>query len=533
VKIVTLDFETDPFLYGRYPEPFVADIFDGEEHFTFWGTDCVARALMHLYDEKCYCYAHNGGKFDFHFMLKFLDPGQRVRIINGRIAAFTIGECEFRDSLNIIPVGLGKYKKDEIDYTLMEREVREQHKDEIISYLHTDTESLYDLVTSFVNDYGMHLTQAGAAMKYWRKMSKRKVPNSGPEYYAKFAPYYMGGRVECFEKGIINIPCEAYDINSAYPFAMIHNHPFGLAYYEMADISPDEVKEKIDIWKIGFFTIVAKSNGALPYRNEKTNSLSFPRDNEYIIYNVTGHEIKAALETDSIDIAQVLNVIIHDDTVTFDEYVYHFYQLRLKAKATGDKKLDIFCKIFLNALYGKFGANPENYKEYLVGDMSTLERTKEYGYNFAGTIGPNLLLSRETAEEMQRYYNVATAASITGFVRAHLWKSIAVSTRPLYCDTDCLFAGKVRIDEGKNLGQWGLEGKFDQAAIAGKKLYAFHNAGAGFDATDYKYASKGVRIPPSEIIRVAGGDEIIYKRDVPTYSYNDVPTFQSRKVKIT
>lgn len=531
-SVVVLDLETDPFQFGRYPKPFAADIYDGDEHITYWGDDCVQRALLYLYDREVLCYAHNGGKFDYHFMLNYIDSGERVRIINGRVAEFKIGECTFRDSLNIIPVGLGQYKKDEIDYSKMEAEVREDHKDEIISYLHTDTESLFELVTAFIEEYGLHLTQASAAMKYWQKLSKVKIPKSGRDYYNIFAPYYMGGRVECFRKGIIKADCEAYDINSAYPYAMLHNHPWGLVYFETGETSVSEVLNKIEVWKQGFFKIVARSNGALPWRTDK-GSLIFPTDNEYRIYHITGHELLAAIETDSVDIAQVLNVFVHEDQIEFNEYVYHFYNQRLVAKSTGDKKADIFCKIFLNSLYGKFGANPDNYKEYRLGDLADMTRLQEYGYYFSGTIGNQILVARDLEKDKQRYYNIATAASITGFVRAYLWRALHKSDGPIYCDTDCIFAKSVNVETGKNLGQWDFEGKFDLAAVAGKKLYAFHKHGAGDSPKDYKTAAKGVRLTAQQIIRVASGDELIYQRDVPSYSYNNVPTFVERRVRMT
>lgn len=534
MKIYTLDFETDPFKFGRYPAPFVADIYDGDEHFTYWGPDCVQRALLFLYDKKAYCYAHNGGKFDFHFFLKYIEDGERVMIINGRVVSFKIGECEFRDSLNIIPVGLGKYKKDDIDYNLLEADVREQHREEIISYLHTDTESLYELVSSFIENYGLHLTQASAAMKYWRKLSKRKIPNSGVDYYQKFAPYYMGGRVECFKKGIIERASEAYDINSAYPFAMIHPHPWGLAYFEQENPSVSETLANLDSWKTGFFKIVARSRGALPFRNEM-GALTFPNDDEYRVFYVTGHELKAAIETESIDLAETLNVIVHDEQITFDDYVYHFFNMRLEAKATGDKKTDIFCKIFLNALYGKFGSNPQNYKQYRVASPDTMNRLADYDYSFSGTMGGKILVSRPVEGEKQRFYNVATAASITGFVRAYLWRALHASVNPIYCDTDCIFAEKLKVETGKNLGQWGKEGDFDFAAVAGKKLYAFHKKGAPMENAPehFKTASKGVRLSPFDLIRVAKGETVIYERDVPSYSYNNVPTFNTRKVRLT
>ena len=42
----------------------------------------------------------------------------------------------------------------------------------------------------------------------------------------------------------------------------------------------------------------------------------------------------------------------------------------------------------------------------------------------------------ERDDPKDSFYNVATAASITGFVRAFMWRAICDSEEPLYCDTD-------------------------------------------------------------------------------------------------
>lgn len=546
-SIVTLDCETDPFQYGRYPRAFVVDIFDGEEHFTFWGADCIQRAILWLYDKRVICYAHNGGKFDYHLgFLKYIEPWARVSVIAGRVASFNLGECEYRDSLNIIPVGLGKYKKDDIDYKLMEADKRESHKDEIISYLHTDTESQYELVSAFIDTYGLHLTQAGAALKYFCKMRKLKIKDAGPAYYDKFQNFYYGGRVECFKKGFFEGDFEGFDINSAYPFAMINNHPWGFAYFELGETDPAEVEKKIDEWKSGFFEVLAISRGALPYRpasnGKQKHSLTFPCDNEPRRYFVTGWEIAAGLKTGTLTLLQVYNVILHDDKIEFSDYIYHFYDERQLAKIALEKnptdkealRISIFTKIFMNSLYGKFASNPDKYKEYRSGNFEDMPRLMEAGFEFAGTIGNKLLMSRKLDTEEQRFYNVATAASITGFVRAYLWENICNTVDPVYCDTDFILGKKVTVPTGAALGQWTLEGEFDQVAIAGKKLYALHKKGKGNDPKkDYKTASKGVKLGPDEIKRISLGETILYQREVPSYSYNNLPTFIERKVRMT
>ena len=97
-EIGTLDFETDPFLYGRVPVPFAGCIWFPGGHSLEWGedsedgtNDCAKRISDILYNmDKCTLYAHNGGKFDFHFLLPYADE-QEIKIINGRIAKMKFG----------------------------------------------------------------------------------------------------------------------------------------------------------------------------------------------------------------------------------------------------------------------------------------------------------------------------------------------------------------------------------------------------------------------------------------------------------
>jgi len=143
-----------------------------------------------------------------------------------------------------------------------------------------------------------------------------------------------------------------------------------------------------------------------------------------------------------------------------------------------------------------------------------------------------------------QYYNVATAASITGFVRSFLLRHIdrieKAGGRVLYCDTDSLVFQDVAAGDvctlGKKLGEWTHEGRFDHGAIAGKKLYAFH----GLDGK-WKTATKGVRIGPAEICRVAEGEEITWESIVPSWDMHQKPKdgearkpkFLKRRVRMT
>lgn len=526
--LAVADCETDPFKIGRVPQPFVWGYFDGETYRQFNSTQAF---VDYAGEQGVIIYAHNGGKFDWHFVLPYLAPYDDIMIINGRIARCNLGMSELRDSYNILPIPLAAYKKDKINYEIMEPDQRNkpENKRKIAEYLKSDCVYLYELISSFVRLYGVQITQASAAMHQWTKISQRKMPETGKEFYDLLAPYYYGGRVECFESGVIDTKFSVYDINSAYPYAMLHKHPYSGEYTHV----------EAHIENADFYKVRCISRGAFPYRGEgnpgEFAGLRFPNDGEHRVFTVTGHEFQAAKRTGTIESETILESFVFTERVDFVEYIQHFYEMRKAAKAKKNDAESLFAKLLMNSLYGKFAANPENYKNYMIVPMDVIAGLGQQGWTFGGELGPWGLAEAPLNENQMRYYNIATGASITGFVRAMLWEAIANSTGVLYCDTDSIAAripgSSIRI--GENIGEWKHEGDFDRAGIAGKKLYIFRGIPNGRKGRAYKAASKGARLTHRQIWEVAAGGEVLFKNDVPTFSVNKAPVFTDRRIKYT
>ena len=194
----------------------------------------------------------------------------------------------------------------------------------------------------------------------------------------------------------------------------------------------------------------------------------------------------------------------------------------------------MFSKLLLNSLYGKLSANPAEYRSYIIipPDKAAALADPKSTYSFAGELGPWALASRPLEDHLRRYYNVATGASITGYVRAMLWRAIHSSKGAMYCDTDSIACrgrgAAVRL--GDALGLWKHEGDFDRAGIAGKKLYIFRGAGR---PRFYKTAAKGAKLTHAELWRVAAGGAVEYRAEVPTYSIHKAPHFMDRTITKT
>jgi DNA polymerase elongation subunit (family B) len=554
-KFAVIDCETEAFVFGNIPSPFIWGYYDGDNYEEFTSTVALVEFIS---NKREIIYAHNGGKFDFHFLLDYMRAYTPVMFINGRIAKIKLGDAELRDSYLAIPVPLAAYQKDNegYDYGIHAPELRNlPHNKKLIStYLQSDCKNLYDIMFAFREKHGNALTQAGASMKLWQKMSGKVAPQSTQKYFEDMRSYYYGGRVQCFKTGIIDKPFSVYDINSAYPAAMRHNHPFGLNAVKKHNIKADYCYDKPQ----AFFNITCISDGAFPYREKVGAKLLFPSDDKMRTYLITGWELKAALDNNAVKNLTVNFIYDYDELTDFREYIDTLYNERLGYKSVGDKAGDLLSKLAMNSLYGKFGSNPEHYKHAIIFDVSDIaelilgvkkanghllekeikaifksggvKNKDDVKFELKGFFGELPVGERPLYDNEKVYYNVATAASITGFVRAFLFDSMCKCKDVLYCDTDSIACGDgSQLPQSKNLGDWKKEGDFYKAAIVARKLYAFLSTTN--EIKDNKIASKGVHLNEDEIFRLANGETIINQFDPPNFNILRGARFVERKLQ--
>lgn len=532
--IAVVDCETDPFAPGFLVKPFAVGFDTGDRYVDFWGDDCVKEffdylATLTAEGQEFIIYAHNGGKFDFFFFLDYLDKDQAPLIMGGRLVKIMFAGQEFRDSFAIIPQALASYKKDDIDYDKFTRANRVNHRSEILRYLKSDCAYTRELIVGFHEMFGDKLTIASASLPTLNSYTGfEKI--SGDGFDERFRRYYFGGRNQCFETGIL-LPKYGehffvYDRNSMYPAVMrdclhpVSNRP--------------ELQTRIDK-DTDFACIEAENNGALPMRAEDGGLDFTVRKGKFY---ATIHEINAGLETGTLKINRVLHAWKFDIKATFEEFVSQFYNLRLDAKSKGDKVRDILYKFCLNSGYGKFALNPRKFKQWAmtIGEVPEPQATADNpnGWSLHSQTGDLFIWSRPNPRK-GGFYNVATAASITGAARANLLRNIALAKRPVYCDTDSIicegFAGDLNETE---LGGWKLEAIGDRIAIGGKKLYTIYNKRELAERGEaIKKASKGVRLTPQEIIAVCDGKEIIYQNPVPHFNLDGSADFIERRIRAT
>lgn len=543
-RIGVIDFETDPFLYGRSPEPFCGGFYDGETYHDIWSADCVTLMYdwLQLREEKYLLFAHNGGKFDFFFFVELGLVSDPLMIIASRMVKLGLGKHELRDSYSIMPFALDKYKKTEIDYDKFERSEREKHKAEIRAYLRDDCVNLFELVNAFVNRFGPMLTVGATSIKELGKLHPIRRGNATHD--AEYRPFYMGGRVSAFEPGTHKGAFKIYDVNSMYPFVMRSElHPYGQDYVTMSrDI-------KIDSWgniagyprRPYFARIIADNNGALPVRITKGKNQGLNFDVKHGEFLACAHEIRTALKYDLIKIHRVISAAIPLNVIRFDTFVDTFVAEKIAAKIAGDKITEIFTKYVVNSAYGKWGQNPAHYYDYKIKRYDArIGQEWELLIDF----GEWEIWRKPTPKP--RFFDVAIATSITSASRAVLLDALMRAVRPLYCDTDSIICESLNVKlSDTELGAWKLEATGTHLGIAGKKLYALYNRDPRPCPTDckdghpckacgcQKMASKGANLAPYDIFRLARGEMVTYRRDSPTFRLGAPTLFIERDINRT
>jgi hypothetical protein len=515
--ILTMDFETDPFEFGVNPRPFACGIYDGQNFDSIWSPKCASRMLERLKSlPPSTIYMHNGGKFDIFFILESLEA--EMLIINGRVVSAHVGKHEVRDSFAIIPVALSQYKKDDIDINKLHRDSRAANRVEILSYLRGDCVYLHELVSAFHEEFGDKMTIGSAAMQQLKKFHPYKTINSRIDKRFR-EDFFRGGRVQVFQSGILKKKFKILDENSMYPDAMKNfKHPNAVNFDVDNKITKDTA----------FIIAEGRNYGAFAVRNA-IGGLDFTRETGR--FNCTIHEWSAALDTKMFEPIKVVKTFGCSDWISFDGFVDHFFAGRVKAKAEGNKILDLFYKLILNSAYGKFAQNPDSFCDHCITRGGHPGEGWEARYSHGD--GKIIIWEKPKAQIgkfQQGYYNVAIGASITGAGRSKLMQGIAAATDLIYCDTDSLICRDlpgIKLSDTE-LGAWKLEGHGTSIAVAGKKMYACFDGNVCI-----KKATKGARLTPEEIVKVAGGQMVKYRNAAPNFKLNGQVKFIEREIRRT
>jgi hypothetical protein len=540
-SIAILDMETDPFDAENLGavHPFLGVLYsDDFAPIVIWENDYTAFvaaivAAIEGLPGRYTIYAHNGGKFDYLFLIAKI---RGKAMFKGRgLMSFRIGNHDLRDSFHIIPEKLASYHKDHFDYSWMKRSNRDLYRQKIIDYCISDCKYLLEIVKDFVKAHGFKLSIGQAAMAEFRKhYTVERLNDQSDTFLRKF---FFGGRVECLAgAGHFEGPFKMYDVNSMYPYAMAnYEHPIGNSYESRIGMPRPETC---------FVEIDCISNGAF-VRRMLDGSTGADRTRQ--TFFTTIHELRIALKYDLIRDVHVARCIDFDKRGSFPNFVNPLYEKRermkhaLKTFDKDDSSLEhmalkrdsLFTKLLLNNAYGKFAQNPRKFQECFITDAGhdpdAAECDPENPWFCHVMAGEFWLWTRPSPR--QTFNNVATAASITGAARAVLLEAICCAVEPIYCDTDSLICRELNGHDlhASRLGAWDLETTFSEVLIVGKKMYA----GRELSGRE-KIKSKGVsNLTWQNMLDMLKGDTITKRNFAPTLTRDGGQHYLERRVKIT
>jgi len=347
-------------------------------------------------------YVHNLGRFDSVFIIKSLITNKSIKLIpiwkdNSIISLkikFNKIEITLLDSLQLISGSLKdilisfecEAKKGYFPYSFVNKDnlyyigdkpskfyfnvipdleynniqnTNWDLKKETLKYLKSDVLGLFEVITKFsniiYNKYQLNITKfktlPGLALAVYRSSYlpehlKPEIKMVKGELENEFRSTYFGGNVDVFINEVIE--GYLYDLNSQYPAAMLNDMPIG-----NPTLSLETNLDKIFGFVYGEIYCPNEQALKVPfiqYKDPITNNVSCPRGKfKRLIFSP---EIKYALKYGyKIDIEYCY--LFEKGKDLFKDYVLDHFEI--KRKSIHDPIQRSSAKLFLNALYGRFG----------------------------------------------------------------------------------------------------------------------------------------------------------------------------------
>lgn len=385
-------------------------------------------------------------------------------------------QCEFRDSLKILPFSVKEMAKSfhmeeskgSIDYNL-NRPLGYEPTSAEWEYLLTDLaipahgiKYLFDngdiRLTAGSNALASYKHIVGKNFRYWFPSLDDSTDEfirrsyRGGWVYAN--PKYKGKKIG---KGII------LDVNSLYPSRMKYELlPWGTPiYYKGRYKETDNYPLYVQRINVSF----TLKKGKLPTIQEKHNPRF--RKTEYLTSSngeilqltLTNVDLTLFLENYNIEIIEYIDGYMFKGAHgMFDDYIDYWMKQKEEATMEKDYAKRTMAKLKMNSLYGKFAKRPV--------------ATQKIPYVADGVL--KLKLGEE--ENIGSLY-IPVGTFITAYARNYTIRSAQkLGNRFLYSDTDSLHLKGTTLPDGleihdSHLGAWKNEGTFIQGKYLGPKAY--------------------------------------------------------------
>lgn len=394
-------------------------------------------------------YAHNFRGYESNYLIDIIPPTQKLQVILqgdtqviGFILQFEDGEIELRDSLALVPMGLGEAAKafrtptQKGDIGLKKGEVYDPSNSIHQEYCMDDVQVTIELVKRIIElqntvyGCGIGWTSASTAMAAWRstipkgktyhRMSKANELFCREGYYGGFV--YPGLDTHVHDD-IVSI-----DRNAAYAAVMRGAYPVGKPEYTVDFVGGLLGMYEVKVHNEGKFPVI-------PYRSKQ--GLLWPQGSFTSI--VTSEEVSYARSL-GIDVDILEGLVWNHVEYPFLEFIDNCERVEF---GDPDKKSAI--KLNRNGLYGKFGS------KLIVYEACMTEENLEGWTPLIDPITGNIQFNLWTREKENDacYIQPAWAAFVTARQRQWLFETIhTVGLEHVrYCDTDSVKADGWRVRE--------------------------------------------------------------------------------------
>ena len=495
VRRFVVDIESNGLNAGNYVFGVLMDM-DSAEHWVHHDA-LELRAQLEGF-APAVVYAHNAFGFDAWAFYNKLEVKDAQKLWKGsKLLSFKIAGIEWRDSTDLMAMRLGQIgdslglPKGETpeEYILGTVEkVTQEHIDYCVLDCEILRQSLLGLEAEFtgwcskpVGSVQLPRTAASMSYRVWSTMAwpdgwgyskDGKFNRCGrcwEDHNHAFGAAYFGGRVQLLgEPGEIIGPLRSMDENSAFSSVMLEEK-----YPDIEDVqrcmgTPRILHDMLSLEDRVLVADVTLEAGDAPrFLPGLTDDGRRDWDQSTFTGFLAQPELEHALEL-GWELESV-RMIHHARAIRpFVDFVQYFYDLRSQYKAVGDGR-QLFVKLILNSLYGKFGQRPMQQRIDQDHRITELMQQPHFDtlydlcfYDAEGQL-PYLVQLNEATEPRSQWFGFA--AFITSYARVRLNKAILIAGEDaIYCDTDSVHylecAHERMLTEmpmGPELGQWTLE----------------------------------------------------------------------------
>lgn len=416
------------------------------------------------------------------FSLLVTEFGQFFKVTYKNKKSKTI---EIIDSLKVLQLPVAKLAKDfglkmckgEIDY-LKPRPVGYEPTQKELEYVKGDTEIVARCLSIFLEQGHNKLTLSSCAFSEYKEIIGKDKYNNwfgdwnkksiALDHFIRLA--YRGGFCQVnqdYVNSTIKRPVWYNDVNSLYPSIMVKEFlPYGDPVYFTGKYTQDEeypyyvqeIEVNMCIRENGIPCILNKSKGVncnyIIDTQEDSPAGSLVR---LVLTNFDLELLYKNYEIFEIFYVGGYKFKVRNDM--FIDYVSKFYEMKKQATIEGNAALRAIAKLFLNALYGKFGQNPIRCRKIPYVD-------------FEGKV--KFYKSEKTISKKKNYLPVAVF--ITSLARYKIVNDIEKIGKDkwVYTDTDSILSLEPLPDDvldNEELGKYKVEQIFKKCRVLGPKTY--------------------------------------------------------------